>query len=91
MVPKGTEGNVVKFSDDGVWTHVEFPRTKGFKKFYTASAYLYLTGFSKQPTEKALERMVHDGIAKTVTGETVEPDGTGFDGAPSWLLALGYI
>ena len=31
------------------------------------------------------------GMARTVTGKLVEPDGIGEDGSPSWLLALGYI
>ena len=46
--------------------------------------------FMKEPSMKALENM-GDGIAKSVTGKKVEPDGYGPDGSPSWLLALGYI
>lgn len=32
-----------------------------------------------------------DGISKSITGYKVEPDGYGPDGAPSWLIVLGYI
>ena len=46
--------------------------------------------FMKMPSMSALEDM-GDGIAKSVTGKRVEPDGFGPDGSPSWLLALGYI
>jgi hypothetical protein len=46
--------------------------------------------FMKEPSMSALENM-GDGIAKSVTGKKVEPDGYGPDGSPSWLLALGYI
>lgn len=46
--------------------------------------------FTKAPTMSALEKM-SDGMAKSVTGKTVEPDGYGPDGSPSWLLVLGFI
>ena len=47
--------------------------------------------FTKAPGLSALERMAEDGVAKSVTGKRVEPDGFGADGSPSWLLVLGYI
>lgn len=40
---------------------------------------------------RQLEAWAGDSVCETVTGDTVEPDGTGADGAPSWLLALGMI
>ena len=43
------------------------------------------------PDEEELEDMHSDGCCDTVTGDSVEPDGHGPDGAPSWLLALGFI
>ncbi len=43
------------------------------------------------PSEFRLEQWHDNGIAKTPTGKTVEPDGFASDGSPSWLLALGYI
>jgi hypothetical protein len=57
----------------------------------TMNLYNYVSGVTKPPSMGTLERWTSDGVAKTVTGERVEPDGHGSDGAPSWLLALGYI
>lgn len=48
-------------------------------------------GIGKPPSMRQLEKMVNDGIAKSVTGKRVEPDGHGPDGSPSWLLVLGMI
>lgn len=45
----------------------------------------------KAPTMNTLERWSNDGIAKSVLGAQVEPDGHGPDGEPSWMLALGMI
>jgi hypothetical protein len=49
------------------------------------------TGINKQPGIKTLEKYSWEGIAKTVVGEKVEPDGFGPTGAPSWLLVLSII
>jgi hypothetical protein len=46
--------------------------------------------FMKMPTWSAIEKM-GDGIAKSVTGKKVEPEGFGPDGSPSWLLVLGLV
>jgi len=43
------------------------------------------------PSPKALEEWLYDGICPTPTGDEVEPDGYGPDGAPSWLRALHLI
>jgi hypothetical protein len=43
------------------------------------------------PTMKQLELWTYDSICETPTGDRVEPDGTGPDGTPSWLMALGMI
>lgn len=43
------------------------------------------------PSQATLERWDADGICETPTGERVEPDGTGRDGVPSWLVVLGMI
>lgn len=51
----------------------------------------YVTGVSKPPTLKSLEKMMDDAAATTPTGKRTEPDGTGPDGSPSWLMVLGYI
>jgi hypothetical protein len=43
------------------------------------------------PSFEELEFWMCDGVAETITGDQVEPDGNGPDGAPSWLLALGLL
>jgi hypothetical protein len=57
----------------------------------TTNAHKYFTGFTKPPTIKTLEKRMFDGVSKSVTGKTVEPDGYGPDGSPSWELCLGLI
>ena len=55
------------------------------------SASKKLTGFTAEPTLNTMSRWIDDGIARSVTGKRVEPDGHGDDGSPSWLLVLGFI
>ncbi len=43
------------------------------------------------PSKHDLHEWCCDSICETPTGDRVEPDGHGPDGAPSWLLALGLI
>lgn len=43
------------------------------------------------PTEKTLWKWSDDGVAKTLMGTRIEPDGATADGCPSWLIALGLI
>jgi len=50
-----------------------------------------VTGALKPPGQKSLEKQTLGGIARTVTGATIEPDGYGPDGAPSWPLAMGVM
>jgi len=45
----------------------------------------------EQPSMDELEHMVYDGIALSIMGHNVEPDGIDPDGSPSWLMALGMI
>jgi hypothetical protein len=45
----------------------------------------------KAPSLKALESWDERGVCNSVFGSTVEPDGHGPHGEPSWLLALGMI
>jgi hypothetical protein len=45
----------------------------------------------KLPSLHELEDWQFDGGCESVTGDWVEPDGHGPDGAPSWLVALGMI
>lgn len=43
------------------------------------------------PSMEELEEWGSDSLCDTPTGHTVEPDGTGPDGVPSWLRCLGLI
>lgn len=45
----------------------------------------------KMPSLATLERYSDDGIAKSVFGARVEPDGWDAQGSPSWLLVAGVI
>lgn len=45
----------------------------------------------RAPDVEDLERLVCDSICPSLTGDSVEPDGHGPDGAPSWLLVLGLV
>ena len=43
------------------------------------------------PSMDELEEWVLDSVVETPTGHSVEPDGCGPDGVPSWLRCLGLI
>lgn len=60
-------------------------------KMSAGKLYLYVGGFGKPPSINTMMKWSDDGVAQTVTGKRVEPDGVGPDGSPSWLLVLGYI
>lgn len=47
--------------------------------------------FGKVPSLATLEKWSDDGIARSVTGKRVEPDGFDSMNGPSWLLVLGLI
>jgi len=48
-------------------------------------------GVKTIPGIRTLEKWSNDGVAKTVDGQRIEPDGTADNGAPSWLIVLGLI
>ncbi len=45
----------------------------------------------KEPSMKTLERWSDEGIAESILGERVDPDGYDSYGSPSWLLVFGII
>lgn len=57
----------------------------------TANLEKYVSGITKAPGMTTLEKWSDDGIAKSVLGAKVEPDGWDAQGSPSWMLALGLI
>ena len=80
------------------WTHFRQKRADSTLAEWAKAAqarYDALPAWAKEcktlPTLAELERMAFTGRALTVTGDEVEEDGTGKDGAPSWLRALGFI
>ncbi len=45
----------------------------------------------KAPSLKTLEKWSYDGVAKSIGGKRVEPDGYDENGLPSWMLVMGII
>lgn len=88
-IPAGTQLQV-HFSDVR-HSRIFFEYNDALRAATVENAHKNFTGFHKVPGMKALERMAFDGIAKTCTGKRTEPDGTGPDGSPSWLLVIGVI
>ena len=54
-------------------------------------AHKIVSGFPKPPSVGTMTRWVENGVARSVDGQRVEPDGYSRNGAPSWLLAMGMI
>jgi len=61
------------------------------KKEWAESLPFWARNVKSLPSHRRLAEWASDSVCETVTGDTVEPDGTGPDGAPSWLVALGMI
>jgi hypothetical protein len=61
------------------------------RRFYTQNGEPWRLDIKSIPSQCTLERWNEDGGCETVTGEWVEPDGVGSDGAPSWLRAMALI
>lgn len=55
------------------------------------------TGFAvkvlgkKVPSLNTLEKWSNDGIARSIGGAKVEPDGVDSNGFPSWFIVMGII
>jgi hypothetical protein len=90
IVPAGIECKLSWLENQYFTTQVEC--TNGVK-FSTLTSKLHdkITGVGKPPGEKTMWKWSNDGVAKTIFGARTEPDGTGPQGEPSWLLALGLI
>ena len=57
----------------------------------TQNLHKWVRGATKPPGYSAMEKMAERGIAKSVLGKKVEPDGLDPYGSPSWLMALGIV
>jgi hypothetical protein len=75
--PEDHSGMAIRVTADGV---TKLVRSSQLSKFGI-----------KQPTINTMTRWVEDGIARSVGGKKVEPDGWDSDGTPSWLLVVGII
>jgi len=92
VIPVGSKGDL-EFKAPSEWSaSVGFDALGGRRVSLNSKNLFGYFGrpFTPAPSLSALEKM-GDGLAKSVTGKTVEPDGYGPDGSPSWLLVLGYI
>jgi len=90
VIPQG-EKVTMSFISGGNGVEIQSPSLGRSIKIPTRSAVRYLSGFTKEPSVKVMERWMYDGVAKTVTGHRTEPDGHGPDGSPSWMLVVGVI
>ena len=93
-IPAGTNLNLSFLEKNHTQAVIEF----NGKRFGLRIANLHSTvkstdgvKFGKCPSLPKLEKMSNDGVCTTVTGHRTEPDGTGPDGSPSWLLVMGVI
>lgn len=84
---KGTAFSVAFAKTEKGTTYLEVSNLDGSHAFKT----LRFSSFFKAPSLATMEKWSFDGIAKSVSGHRVEPDGFGPDGSPSWLLVIGVI
>ena len=45
----------------------------------------------KEPSVMTMEKWNDEGVAKSMLGKRVEPDGYDSEGSPSWMLVMGLI
>lgn len=90
VIGAGTRGSL-RFNEQSPRQAIVDFDTRPNTKLGVANLFDYFgRPFMKVPSMSTLSRMA-DGLSKSVTGKTVEPDGYGPDGSPSWLLILGMI
>lgn len=88
-IPAGTECQIV-FNNGNPVCHVHAPGREPVR-IACESLPNYFANDFERPSMEQLGEWVNDGVCESLTGDTVEPDGWGPDGAPSWLLALRMI
>lgn len=86
VFPVGTELNIGNFIND---RSVEVS-SEGRDMRIRTTTLAYLMG-KKAPSINTLQRWSDDGVAKSVLGKRIEPDGHDEYGSPSWLLVMGLI
>jgi hypothetical protein len=93
-IPTGTNLNLSFSEKNHIQATIEFNGKRFGLRITNLHATVKSTNgvkFSKMPSMNRLEKMNSDGICTTVTGARTEPDGTGPDCSPSWLLVMGVI
>lgn len=89
VIPAGT-ALTIHFSEVN-HGRIYFDYNGHLRSLHCQTAFNNITGINKCPSIRTLEKWSMDGVAKTVTGQPTELDGTGPDGSPSWLLAICVI
>jgi hypothetical protein len=92
VIPVGTNVNVI-FKDGGTVCELAGGSAGGIPvtmKLRCSSLPRYFTKF-KAPSLKTMEKWSNDGVAKSMLGQVVEPDGYDSEGSPSWMLVAGII
>lgn len=91
IVPQGSKATVEFDPDRASLAILKVEGRNEPVKVSTINLHEYFAGFGMPPSRATLAKWVHDGIAKSVAGQRVEPDGWDSKGTPSWLIVLGFI
>lgn len=85
-VPAGAEVAWAEGRATMTWT------TDGEPQLRRVSAMTAARALGKEsPDASQLAEWACDGVAESILGERVEPDGIDEHGSPSWLLAMGLL
>jgi hypothetical protein len=90
-IPSGTEVNTYFSEKNPSFIYVESPDGKLLATRAQNASITFTGKFTKAPSINTMMKWSDEGVARTITGHRTEPDGTGPDGSPSWLLVLGCI
>lgn len=90
VIKLGDRIDFIRVSDTKGGVHVHVPALNRELKLSMTTFVKRILG-KKVPSIRTLEKWSDDGIARSILGKKVEPDGYDSDGFPSWLVALGMI
>lgn len=91
VVPQGSTATVEFDPDNPALAILKVEGRDQPVKVSTVNLHSYLAGFNMRPSMSTLEKWSNDGVARSVAGQRVEPDGWDSRGTPSWLLVLGFV
>lgn len=92
QIPTGTEAEVIPHPDPTKYLYymlVTLPDGTNFKTKMINFPQIFTGG--GLPSMDELEEWLNDGVAESVAGYSVEPDGYDQHGFPSWFIVLGMI